>query len=355
MKLKTLTVITSSLISFSALSSSEFTYPNGLEIKLSGKNQSANISTINNRPILNIESPDAESVSHNLFDEFNVGKRGLMINNNKHAAVIINEVISGSESRLQGKMHIKGSPAELIIANPNGIFCSGCSTSNTTGLSLVAGKITAESYKSNPGSYAISDASVNITNIKHDINKNKVALFSRNISVTNSNIATDNMIINATGQEKSVPAVVKISKNSTLSGKYADIIVEHGYFENNGALRSVVTDLTLHSATGVNKGNISGFKFKPHAINSEFRNEGNINSFAFILYADGNDTRHLYNPDTGIFNYSSEHSFINNGNISGQVFNVESLYRNIQINKAVMVNSFYKLDLVGAENTGSYN
>lgn len=355
MKLKTLTVVISSLISFSAVSATEYTYPNGMEIKLNAENKNAHLSTVNDRPILNIEAPDAESISHNLFDEFNVGKRGLIINNNKRADIIINEVVSGSASQLNGKMHIKGKTAGLIIANPNGISCAGCSTSNAAALSLVTGKITTDSLKKYPESYTMTDSAIRITDTKNSINTNKLALFSRNISIDNSHITAENLTIRANGNENSSPATVKISKNSTLAGKQADIFTANGYFENNGALRSLMTDLVLHSAQGVNNGDISGYKFTPAAIDSEFRNEGNIHSAVFRLYAHGDDTQRLYNPDTGKFDFRSDYSFINNGNIAGQIFNIESLYRNIQINKAVLANSGYKLDLVGAENTGKYD
>ncbi|WP_218811047.1 two-partner secretion domain-containing protein, partial [Klebsiella quasipneumoniae] len=47
------------------------------------------------------------------------------------ASVILNEVTSNKMSNLQGFIEVNGQKADVVIANPNGITCSGCSFINT--------------------------------------------------------------------------------------------------------------------------------------------------------------------------------------------------------------------------------
>lgn len=113
----------------------------------------------NGTPIIDIVTPSASGLSHNQFDNFNVGNEGAVLNNainsgnsqlagqlnanqnlNGQAAnVILNEVISRNPSLLLGKQEVFGMAADYILANPNGITCNGCGFINTNRTSLVVG------------------------------------------------------------------------------------------------------------------------------------------------------------------------------------------------------------------------
>ncbi len=56
------------------------------------------------------------------------------------ANLIINEVTGSSRSELQGKLEVAGKGANVVIANPNGITCNGCSFVNTPAITLTTGK-----------------------------------------------------------------------------------------------------------------------------------------------------------------------------------------------------------------------
>ncbi|RQT21448.1 filamentous hemagglutinin N-terminal domain-containing protein [Burkholderia contaminans] len=117
------------------------------------------ISFKNKNIIVEIVKPNEAGVSHNQFLNYNVGSKGLILNNGSTASdtqlagqiggnarlggqsakVILNEVIGGERSKLMGPTEIAGQSAQLIIANPNGITADGASFINASQVKLVAG------------------------------------------------------------------------------------------------------------------------------------------------------------------------------------------------------------------------
>lgn len=118
-----------------------------------------NVHSQNGVPVIDIVKPSASGLSHNQFNEFNVGTQGAILNNatqagqsqlvgqlganqnlnGQAASIILNEVISRNPSLLLGKQEVFGMAADYILANPNGITCDGCGFINTNRTSLVVG------------------------------------------------------------------------------------------------------------------------------------------------------------------------------------------------------------------------
>jgi len=112
----------------------------------------------NGSTVVNINQADKNGLSHNMYQEFNVPKKGMILNNSTtdlvresgniarnsnldtSATLILNEVISHRASSLNGFIEVAGEKADVIIANPNGITCSGCSFINTGRATLTTGK-----------------------------------------------------------------------------------------------------------------------------------------------------------------------------------------------------------------------
>jgi hemolysin len=113
----------------------------------------------NGAAVVQIAPPSQAGLSHNRFDDYNVGKPGVVLNNSlnagmsqlagalpgnaalsdRAASVILNEVVSRNPSLLLGQQEIFGKAADFVLANPNGITCNGCGFINTPRASLLVG------------------------------------------------------------------------------------------------------------------------------------------------------------------------------------------------------------------------
>ncbi|WP_417217191.1 DUF637 domain-containing protein [Alcanivorax sp.] len=114
----------------------------------------------NGVPVVNIQNPNSKGVSQNFYNDFNVGSKGVVLNNsqqvtqtqlggyiegnpnlhNGSASLILNEVIGQNPSNLGGYIEVGGARADVVVANPNGISCNGCGFINTNHATLTTGK-----------------------------------------------------------------------------------------------------------------------------------------------------------------------------------------------------------------------
>ncbi|WP_338948341.1 hemagglutinin repeat-containing protein [Fusobacterium varium] len=126
------------------------------------RNQQMNVEKApNGVPIVNINAPNNNGVSHNYFKEYNVEKEGILLNNSakefnktqiggiiqgnsnlngREANVILTEVTGVNRSKIEGYTEIVGKSAEYILANPNGIYLNGAGFINTPRVILTTGK-----------------------------------------------------------------------------------------------------------------------------------------------------------------------------------------------------------------------
>ena len=114
----------------------------------------------NGVPIVNIAPPSRAGVSRNQYQDFNVNPGGLILNNGSgnsntqlggwiagnpqlgpiSARIIVNEVVGPNASQLRGALEVAGKKADIVIANPNGLFCDGCGALNAHRLTLTTGQ-----------------------------------------------------------------------------------------------------------------------------------------------------------------------------------------------------------------------
>ncbi len=108
---------------------------------------------------LNIATPNGAGLSHNMFTEYGVEQKGLILNNATKATqtqlggyvygnanlngtgakVILNEVTGPHASQMLGATEVAGQSANVVVANPNGITCNGCGFINTSRVTLATG------------------------------------------------------------------------------------------------------------------------------------------------------------------------------------------------------------------------
>ena len=118
------------------------------------------LQTANGLPQVNIQTPNAQGLSHNRYSHFDIDTQGAILNNSRkntqtqqggwiqgnpylaggEAKVILNEVNSNHPSQLKGYVEVAGRKADVIIANPNGIHCQGCGIMNAERATFTTGK-----------------------------------------------------------------------------------------------------------------------------------------------------------------------------------------------------------------------
>ena len=149
---------------------------------------------INGVPLVNIEAPNNNGISHNVYKEYNVDGRGAILNNSvdivnsqlggliygnpnfqnerREANTILNEVSGVNRSRIEGYQEIAGKKANYILANPNGIFVNSAGFINTSNVTLTTGS---ENNLQNPekGTIEIAGKGLDLRNI------NKAELIAR--------------------------------------------------------------------------------------------------------------------------------------------------------------------------------
>ncbi|MEJ5076495.1 hemagglutinin repeat-containing protein [Erwinia sp. MYb535] len=125
-----------------------------------GSQQPTIISSANGTPQVNIQTPSQGGVSRNVYSQFDVNNKGVILNNSRthastqiggmvasnpwlsrgEAKIILNEVNSRNPSQLNGYIEVAGKKAQVVIANPSGITCDGCGFINANRATLTTGQ-----------------------------------------------------------------------------------------------------------------------------------------------------------------------------------------------------------------------
>lgn len=262
--------------------------------------------------VVDIEAPNSAGVSHNLYREFNVDSNGLILNNsdsdinhatfgniaknnnltNGGASVILNEVTSNQASSLNGFIEVAGLKADVVIANPNGITCSGCSFVNTNKAVLTTGQVNMTDEGA-IGSYTITDGKITIGENGMDASTSYAALLADAVAIngmvnaSNATIGGGNFTFdNSTG------AMTSAGKTATvlqmLNPVYSIDISSLGGIKAN-SISMVGNNLGF----GVrNKGSITANSTLSMTSNGLLTNDGSIASNGYLtnIMSSGNLT-----------------------------------------------------------------
>ncbi|WP_194761563.1 hemagglutinin repeat-containing protein [Pantoea ananatis] len=235
----------------------------------------------NGVPVVNIATPNQAGVSHNQYDQYNVGQQGLILNNatgqltqtqlggliqnnpnlkaGQEARAIINEVVGANRSQLQGYTEVAGKAANVMVANPYGITCKGCGFINTPNVTLTTGKPQFDA-NGNLAALEVSKGTITIEGQGLDGSKADAVSIVARATEINAGIHAKDLTVtlgaNRVGQDGSItpingegPAPGVAVDTSALGGMYANRIhlvsSEKGVGVNLGNLLARQGDITL--------------------------------------------------------------------------------------------------------------
>ncbi|MCB6777011.1 MULTISPECIES: hemagglutinin repeat-containing protein [Citrobacter] len=245
----------------------------------------------NGVPVVNIATPNQFGISHNKYNDYNVGKEGLILNNatgqftqtqlggiiqnnpnlqpGKEASGIINEVTGANRSQLQGYTEVAGKVANVMVANPYGITCNGCGFINTPNATLTTGKPVLDA-NGNLQSLDVSKGSITIEGKGLDGSQSDaVSIIARATEINAALHAKDLTVIAganrvaANGQTSPLNGEGEAPKiavdTGALGGMYANRIhlvsSEKGLGVNLGNLNARQGDITLNANGKLTIGN----------------------------------------------------------------------------------------------------
>ncbi|WP_186276439.1 filamentous hemagglutinin N-terminal domain-containing protein, partial [Burkholderia gladioli] len=249
-----------------------------------GPSAPAVIQTPNGLPQVNINKPGGGGVSVNTYNQFDVQKAGAILNNsatmvqtqlggwingnpnfgpNDVARIIVNQVNSPNPSRIRGALEIAGARAELVLANPSGIYLDGAGFINTsratltTGLPFYGADGSLAGYNVSRGLVTVAGAGLNASNLDQvDIISRAVqanaAIYAKNLNVIAgaNQVNHDTLAATPIAGDGPVPAVaIDVAQ---LGGMYADRVFLVGNsagvgVANAGTIAAQAGDLTLQS------------------------------------------------------------------------------------------------------------
>ncbi|WP_392562405.1 filamentous hemagglutinin N-terminal domain-containing protein [Orbus sturtevantii] len=175
--------------------------------------------TIIERPngptVVNIQEANKAGVSHNKYNQFDVSRDGVILNNSAQssntqlggniagnsnlahsggAKVILNEINSANASQLNGKIEVAGQTAQVVIANAAGITCNGCGFINARSATLTTGSaIISEDGKLQ--GYHVEQGNITINGEFDSREQDYTDLIARTVNINGQIYANQMMVI----------------------------------------------------------------------------------------------------------------------------------------------------------------
>lgn len=291
---------------------------------------------LNGSTVVNINKADTNGLSHNMWSDFNVSDKGMVLNNSTAdlirdsgniaknnnldaaAKVILNEVISNKASTLKGFIEVGGTAADVIIANPNGITCTGCSFVNASRATLTTGTPVLydgalTGFNVQKGTVTVNGSGLTNTDSYTDILAENVRINGQITSGTLRAIAgkytydsTTDMVtadgshaflvngidVSALGGVtagvillQSTKTGVGVNNNGTLTADNMQIST-NGTLINSGSLKATTNLIASSGGTLTNSGSMTGTNIQL-VSSGDLNNNGTVNASAILSAAAG--------------------------------------------------------------------
>lgn len=215
----------------------------------------------NGTQVVNIVAPNPAGVSNNRFTQYNVGTGGVILNNatqgvqtqtggavlangalgGRSANLVLMQVTGGQASQLLGTTEVAGQGANIVLANPAGMTCSGCGFLNAPRVTLATGT----TVLNNDGSLGAID-----------VKQGTIAVQGKGLNASSSavDLIARAITVNAEVRGKSIDAIAGAnrvdyaSKNATPqqgSGDKPQVAIDVqslGSMYGDGAVRLIGTE-----------------------------------------------------------------------------------------------------------------
>ena len=279
--------------------------------------------------VVGIAAPDSNGLSNNTYSDFDISSSGVILNNSASASasqltggningnsnitvgseaiLILNQVTSNNDSLLEGTTEVVGTRAGVIIANPNGITCSGCGFINANRVDLITG--TANFSGDDLTGFSIDDAArffVSGNGFVSDAVADELNLVSRDLRIQTQAKANTTLRVLA-GNDTYNHTTNIITSDATEASVNSIQINDSGYLEAN-YIELISTEISSSHGILNAGGDIEADRLKLDS-NGLFRNQnsggvvGNINI-------------------SGLLEVITADRFINNGNITADTLTI---------------------------------
>ncbi|MDD9664270.1 hemagglutinin repeat-containing protein [Klebsiella pasteurii] len=267
----------------------------------------------NGTPQVNIQTPSGAGVSRNVYSQFDVDGRGVVLNNSHaststqlagmvagnpnlakgEARVILNEVNTRDPSRLNGYIEVAGQKAQVVIANPGGISCDGCGFINASRATLTTGQVQYSNgqisgYDVNRGEIIVQGggldaSSVDSTDLLARAVKINAGVWAQELKVTAGRNQIDAAHSRTTAKSTDGSAAPAVAIDvSALGGMYAHKIrlvgTERGVGVHNAGNIGAATGDVAISADGAlsNSGMIQSAQNLQLSVKGDLHNQGQL-------------------------------------------------------------------------------
>ncbi|MGJ7615637.1 MULTISPECIES: hemagglutinin repeat-containing protein [unclassified Variovorax] len=229
----------------------------------------------NGVPLINVQAPSAAGVSRNVYNQFNVGANGAILNNSRAnvqtqlggfvqanpfmaggaARIIVNEVNGGSPSQLRGYIEVGGQRAEVIIANPAGISVDGGGFINASRATLTTGT---PQFNAMGGldSFLVRGGTVTIDGAGLDFSKTDYAAILARAVQVNAGIWASELKVVAGANQVSADSgqVTPIAGTGAVPAYALDVAALGGMYANKISLIGTEAGLGVRNAGSIGAG-----------------------------------------------------------------------------------------------------